>query len=79
MKTLLQFVIFVTRQLWKHIRSLHRFSISCQLTKTKQCGSEKRGYNINDVVKLSKPVQLYGMLHEGEAPEVCSYPVLQGS
>lgn len=79
MKTLLQFVVFVARQLWKHIRSLHRFSISCQLTKNEAAWLREGACNIKDVVKLSKSVQLYGMLHEGEAPEVCSYLVLQGS
>lgn len=81
MKTLLGFVIFVTRQLWKHIRCLRRFSISFPASSQKQSSvvQRRQGYNTNDVVKLSKPVQLYGMLHEGEAPEVCSHPVLQGS
>lgn len=81
-RTLLHFVIFVTSQLWKHIRILHRFSIFCQLTKKNQCGWEKQGTcNINDEVKrhLGKPVQLHGMLQDAKVHEVCSYPALQGS
>ena len=31
------------------------------------------GHNLSDVVNLSKRVQLYGILHEGEAPEICSH------
>lgn len=35
--------------------------------------SREVGHNISDVVNLSKHVQLYGLLHEGEAPEVCNH------
>lgn len=78
MKTLLRFVIFVPRQLWKHIRSLHRFFHFLSAHENKVAWLREVGVQHKDVAKLSRHVQLFGILHEGEAPEVCSCIALQG-